>query len=332
MGGLCVDSPASPFHHRNGELRARHCREWLAHPQQVNLSFEPIWAKTNFTSAIKHAMGRCSFVSFQATGESCAKGFPVKIDLHVLRGTCMAVPSSRPSRATIWISTLIFLAAAMAMVGAIFTHGGADMWRWLHWTCKPLATFLIGLLAWRTVHPVSAVYRRDILIGIALCLVGDVLLMVPRDLFVPGLVSFLLAHGLFIAAFSNDVRVAVRWWPWLLCLVYGAVMTALLWRGIATALRIPVLVYVAVLTGMGGQALGRAICLRKKDDPRGYSARYAAAGAILFMLSDSLLAWDRFHTALPLAGLYILATYYAALWLIARSVDAGTTVLRGKQD
>jgi uncharacterized membrane protein YhhN len=235
-----------------------------------------------------------------------------------------AVPSAHTQPALFRVSVLAFVAAGMAILGAVATQGGADAWHWLHWVCKPLATLLMLVLAWRAVRPVSANYRRCILIGIAFCLLGDILLMLPADLFVPGLVSFLLGHGLFIAAFSSDVRFAARWWPWLLCLAYGAAMTFLLWRGIGTALRIPVLIYVIVLATMGGQALGRASWLRKQGDIRAVSARYAGAGAVLFMLSDSLLAWDRFRTALPLASLYILVTYYAALWLIARSVERGT--------
>ena len=43
----------------------------------------------------------------------------------------------------------------------------------------------------------------------------------------------------------------------------------------------------------------------------------AAAGAVLFMLSDSLLAINRFTAPLPLASLWVLATCYAAQVLIA---------------
>lgn len=242
-----------------------------------------------------------------------------------------AVPSAPATQASFRLSAFAWVAAGAAIIGAIATQGGADAWHWLHWVCKPLATLLMLALAARAMRPVSATYRRYILIGLAFCLLGDILLMLPADLFVPGLVSFLLAHGLFIAAFSSDVRFAARWWPWLLCLAYGAGMTLLLWRGIGTALRVPVLVYVLVLASMGGQALGRASWLRQQGDGRAASARYAGIGAMLFMLSDSLLAWDRFHTALPLASLYILATYYAALWLIARSVERASTALTGGQ-
>jgi uncharacterized membrane protein YhhN len=46
----------------------------------------------------------------------------------------------------------------------------------------------------------------------------------------------------------------------------------------------------------------------------------AGAGSILFMLSDTLLAWNRFRISLPWAAIWILGSYFAALWLLARSV------------
>jgi uncharacterized membrane protein YhhN len=223
------------------------------------------------------------------------------------------------------------MAAVAAIIGSLATHGGTDTWHWLHWTCKPLATLLIFLLAWRVRRPISETYRRRVLLGIAFCLLGDVLLMLPQDFFVPGLVSFLLGHVCFLAAFSSDARFAVRWQPWFGCLAFGALMAALLWPGIAPAMRPPVLAYVGVLATMAGQAVGRAWWLTSQGDARAASARYAAAGALLFMISDSLLAWDRFRAALPWAALYILATYYAALWLIARSVEHGAVVPTDEQ-
>ncbi|GLQ48851.1 lysoplasmalogenase [Dyella flava] len=244
----------------------------------------------------------------------------------------MSVVSSTPaSSAVTGLSVLILVAAVGAVVGSLATSGAADAWHWLHWLCKPLATVLVLVMAWRAARPVSLAYRRRIVAGLVFCLLGDVLLMLPRDLFVPGLVSFLLAHVLFIAAFSSDVRFAARGWPWLACLAYGAGMMFLLWPGVAAGLRIPVILYVFVLASMTGQALGRAFWLHAQRDSRAFSARYAAAGAVLFMASDSLLAWDRFHAALPWAALYILATYYAALWLIAASVDGGVADSKGGQ-
>jgi uncharacterized membrane protein YhhN len=225
----------------------------------------------------------------------------------------------------------VALLAAGAIVGALATTGGVDAWHALHWLCKPLATLAIFLAAWRAAPTVSAAYRRYVLAAIALCLLGDVLLMLPMDLFVPGLASFLLAHLCFIAAFRSDVRFAACWWPWLACLAFGACMAVLLWPGMAPAMRGPVLLYIAVLATMAGQAVARADWLRARCDSRAASARYAGIGALLFMASDGLLAWDRFRTPLAWSALYILATYYAALWLIARSVERGPVVPAGGQ-
>ena len=70
----------------------------------------------------------------------------------------------------------------------------------------------------------------------------------------------------------------------------------------------------------GGQALARAGMFARRGDAQAGSARRAAIGAMLFMLSDSLLAWNRFHAAIPWSSLWVLSTYYLALWWIARSV------------
>ena len=46
----------------------------------------------------------------------------------------------------------------------------------------------------------------------------------------------------------------------------------------------------------------------------------AALGGLLFLSSDALLAINRFHTPLPMASLWILASYWAAQWLIASAL------------
>lgn len=215
--------------------------------------------------------------------------------------------------------------AAGAVAGALLHAADpAGFGQWLHWICKPLVTVLVFGLAWRAQPVLSLRYRRWILAGIACSLAGDVFLMLPQDLFVAGLLAFLLGHLCFIVAFLGDSRFGAR--PgWLLaCLGYGALNLYLLWDAIAAPLRVPVIVYVIVLACMGGQAVARARVLR--GTASAHSARLAAAGALMFMLSDSVLAWDRFRGPLPLAILWILATYYLSLWWIARSVRGGGAV------
>jgi alkylglycerol monooxygenase len=152
--------------------------------------------------------------------------------------------------------------------------------------------------------------RRWLLAALAASLAGDVALMFP-GYFVPGLVAFLLAHLAYIRLFGRDA-------PWFAdrhalaaTLGVGGVMFAVLWTGgLPAALRLPVAAYVVVIALMAAQAIGRARTLG------GTPAWTVAAGAALFMVSDSLLAINRFVTPLPLAQLGVLGTYYAAQCLI----------------
>jgi uncharacterized membrane protein YhhN len=214
----------------------------------------------------------------------------------------------------------VALLGAAAILGAVLAGPGpADGWQWLHWISKPLATMLILRTAWRIAPPLTARYRRWIAIGMLFSLAGDIFLMLPQDAFVPGLVAFLIAHVCFIRAMLDDARFAARPWALLACLGYGALNLWLLWPSLPTALYVPVVVYVAVLASMAGQAVSRAWW--HAGDALAGPARWAAVGALLFMLSDTLIAWNRFRLVIPLAALWILVTYYAALWCLARSVQ-----------
>lgn len=216
---------------------------------------------------------------------------------------------------------LIVLMVAGAILGALLAAPGAvDGWRWLHWFCKPLATVLILAIAWRAEPSLSPRYRRQVLIGLLFALLGDVLLMWPGDLFVPGLAAFLFAHLAFLAAWLVDSRFAARPLGLAACLLAAIGLLYLLWPGIAAPLRVPVAVYALVLASMAGQAVDRARLHLEAADALARPARRAALGAVLFMASDSLIAWDRFGHALPLAPLWILGSYYPAIGLIASSV------------
>ena len=210
----------------------------------------------------------------------------------------------------------ILLAALAAIIGASLDGDG----RWLHWIAKPLATLLIAAIVWRAdAAPLG--YRRAILLGMAFSCIGDIALMLPFDAFVPGLIAFLLAHLCYIVAFRAGFRagrgllIAAA-----LLAVFAGINLAGLWPLLPNDLRIPVVVYVAVLALMATLALARAWTKNAATPSAPTSARWAAIGAVLFVISDSVLAWDRFGGGLPAATLCVLSTYYAAQYCIARSV------------
>lgn len=212
---------------------------------------------------------------------------------------------------------VILLMAVLAIVGA-FLHGDG---RWLHWLAKPATTLLIAAIVWRARDSARPFYRRAVLTGVLLSCLGDIALMLPMDAFVPGLIAFLLAHLCYITAFREGLRAGRGLLAAALLLGAFAVLNVMgLWPHLPAPMRIPVLAYVVVLASMAVLALAR---LWRRPPPAAMdagSARWAAAGALLFVASDSLLAWDRFGGGLPLASLLVLSTYYAAQYAIARSV------------
>ena len=205
--------------------------------------------------------------------------------------------------------------AAFVNAAALATASGALGIAPLHLVAKPLALVLgiaIAWMRWRTPHAEGR-FGLLLLAGLAASLAGDVFLMLGAHLFVPGLASFLVAHLFYIALFASGVGLFPRLWPLAATLAVGAAMYAFLWTsGLPSGLRLPVGLYVVVIASMAAQAIGRAAVLR--DAP----ARAVALGAVVFMLSDSLLAFNRFVAPLPLASLWVLATYYVAQWLILR--------------
>ncbi len=185
--------------------------------------------------------------------------------------------------------------------------------RWQVYLFKPLTTSLI--IAWALFLPPTAPapYKLLVVFGLVFSLGGDIFLMLPDDRFVPGLISFLIAHLLYGAAFTRGINLSPTWWALALYLTYGTLMLALLWNYL-DSLRIPVLAYMGVILLMGWLALERWLTLGTTG------SLLAAIGAALFVLSDSTLALDRFRTRFAAGRAVTLATYFAAQWLIGVSV------------
>lgn len=218
-------------------------------------------------------------------------------------------------------SRLLAAAAASSGALAILSAPWAMGQPWLNWAFKPLTTLLIIAYAWPRGHSQPAA-RRWVLIGLAWSLCGDVALMWPERGFLPGLVSFLLAHLAYLRAFTRDgIGFAARPVPFLF---YGALAGVILWQlwpGVPAGLRVPVLAYVACLASMAAQA---AVVWRvATGTAKERAARWLAIGGALFLCSDALLATNRFAAPLPMSGLWILATYWLAQWCIARWLAPG---------
>lgn len=206
--------------------------------------------------------------------------------------------------------------AALAIAGAYW-----PVTPWLHWLFKPLTTLVIAWTVWRADTSLPR-YRRWLLAGLLLSSLGDVFLMLPVDVFVPGLASFLLAHLAYLLALRQRAPWFAVAWPLLVYALVASVVLGQLWPGLPAPLRAPVVVYMVVLAAMAAQAL--VAWWRHRDD----ASAHAAWGGACFVLSDALLAWDRFVTPFAVAAAAVLASYWLAQWGLARSLPRRLSAAR----
>lgn len=182
------------------------------------------------------------------------------------------------------------------------------------WLCligKPLP--IIALLVWLR-RADSGPYRNWIAIGLLFSLLGDLLLEWPTDLFVFGLGAFLLAHLAYLVAYLSSTR---RLAPGALLLATAASggMFALLASAGLGGLLLPVACYSLAI----GCMLWRALARLAEPALERRSAWLAAAGALLFVLSDSLIGINRFVMPFEGASFAILLSYWLGQLGIAAS-------------
>ena len=180
---------------------------------------------------------------------------------------------------------------------------------------KPLVIICIVLIAilGQTNTPL---YKILIIAGLLFSMAGDTLLMPPWNRFVAGLIAFLVAHLFYIAAFVFQIA-ALAWWPLIPLAIYGIVIYSFLAPSLEK-MKTPVLAYIIVILVMAW--LGWVYWLQSGN----LSALLAFVGAIFFVVSDSILATNRFRMQFKSGRLLNLATYFVAQWLIAGSVGAVT--------
>lgn len=209
------------------------------------------------------------------------------------------------------MTTAAWIALAVAMLIAVtdWISVGVSI-RWLEYATKP--GFMLALIVLVIVlHPVNAAERAFFIVALALGLVSDVFLMLPRDLFVAGLAAALVEHFAYISGFrTRDLHLGHL-------LIAGAialVSVAVIFPTINGALRRdhpkligPVIAYLVVFVLMVASAGGTGSLV-------------ALTGALLFFYSDAILAWNRFVKPLPLGRVVNIVPYHAGQALLVASL------------
>lgn len=202
------------------------------------------------------------------------------------------------------------VATAIGLVGLLLAEASGSRPR--VWIAKPLASAGFVVAAW-SAGALESAYGRAVLIALALCWLGDVLLIPSaRVFFLAGLASFLAGHAAFAVAFVLRGVVPAAAGVALALLLLPA---ALIWRWLAPrldgALRVAVPAYIAVITLMVALAAGSAFHR---------TGWLLLAGAVLFFVSDLSVARDRFVRTGLVNRIWGLPLYYAAQLLLAASV------------
>ena len=202
------------------------------------------------------------------------------------------------------------LSVAAFLSGALCIRGKYSDSKTLIYVFKPLTTLLmLGVAV--AAGALATTYGRLVALAIVFSLAGDIFLMLPKDRFLNGLLSFLVAHVVLIVAFTLQAT-GLSWWL-LLPLAAGMGTYAALAPHLGR-MRTPVIVYMTVIAAMAWSALERWHLQGST------SAALAALGSVFFLISDSALALDRFRTRFRAADFLVLSTYYVSIWLIAMSV------------
>ena len=184
----------------------------------------------------------------------------------------------------------------------------------LEYVGKPGALAALVAVA-LTLDPADGSARAWFVVALGLSLAGDVFLMLPSDRFVEGLASFLLAHVAYVVGFTRGggsvAAILVAAVP---VVIVAGLLGARFLRAATKegdrSLVAPLVAYMAVIAAMVSCALASGNAL-------------AAAGALLFMGSDSLIAETRFVGPRTWGPLAIIVSYHVGQALLTLSLVRG---------
>jgi uncharacterized membrane protein YhhN len=157
-------------------------------------------------------------------------------------------------------------------------------------------------------------WRFYVMAALVFSWAGDVFL-ISSEWFIAGLVSFLVAHIFYIIAYQKTGAATgeLKTLDVVKFVAYGVVLIWVIYPGLGDLL-IPVLIYALVLLAMGVWAH------KRRGETSSASFQLVAIGAILFALSDGLIAINKFAFEVPFERILIMSIYMTAQYLIVQGL------------
>ncbi len=218
----------------------------------------------------------------------------------------------------------LFLLFSLANLLSLATVSHLD-----NYLTKPfLMIWLAGYAFCLQKKPLS-VSGKWLMFGLFFSFLGDTFLLLAssqpgsENFFLLGLGSFLITHIAYWLAFHKWPQMGtglVKKRPWIILpfAIFWSTMIYWLWPNLPADLKVPVIVYSLVIMLMAIKAVHISPNLSEKNQ------RWLISGALLFVLSDSIIAFSRFTDYLPTdslaTGLAIMITYLSGQLLIVWGV------------
>lgn len=193
-------------------------------------------------------------------------------------------------------------------------------WDTLHMVVKPMfMPVLMGML-YRCVSDRKNRFYRLMQFGLLFSWFGDIALMLDRDnplLFIAGLSFFLIAHLGYAAAFAGSIKRSGRPFSWAKAVGISAafgVFTGIFFFQMKDGLEemfVPVLAYTVVITIMG------ILSALRHGHAYDHDFKWILIGAVLFILSDCVIAWNKFVVDFPHDQVLNMSLYLSGQFLLA---------------
>jgi uncharacterized membrane protein YhhN len=207
---------------------------------------------------------------------------------------------SEVNRMTAVQKTLLYIFAAFAtiFIAALPFQPYAG-----NFAIKAIPAISLAVLALITA---SRMTGKLLFVSLLFCAAGDVALELEAGkYFIVGLGLFLIAQIMFIVTFSRDFKMQRSRIPIIVILAIYALAIAAIMTPSLREMAIPVYCYLVVITLMG---IFAAL--------RGAKNKFTLYGAASFIVSDSIIAINKFMMPVPAADYIVMITYYLALFLI----------------
>lgn len=175
--------------------------------------------------------------------------------------------------------------------------------------CLPIVCLWIFVLMSEFEFKRSNRYKHLILAGLIASCAGDLLL--NYNMFEAGMGAFGVAQIFYMSAFGfSPLR------PWVSLPLYGLAIAAvaIMFHNLPLIIKICLPIYGALLVTMCWRSLARIDCAKN------ILRVVCGVGSVLFVISDSIIAIDKFYTPVANAQTAIMVTYYVAQFGIALSV------------